>query len=152
MLRQPQGIFILILTTPVLLLSVSPAAGNNMFDGLVESAGVALIDKNMDLPIKYFGIIDIAAGIFGVIGTYFYGYFAEKFSRKYLLIIATVLITASSFTLVIFSDSLQLFVFCYAISVTGKVFSGNICRLIRIEVIPARIFASTSSVLTLFNQ
>nr|WP_253937799.1 hypothetical protein [Dickeya dadantii] len=32
-----------------------------MFDGLVESAGAALIETQMGLSVKYFGFIDICA-------------------------------------------------------------------------------------------
>ena len=35
--------------------SILIAIGNNMFDGLIESRGAALIDQSMNLPIKYYG-------------------------------------------------------------------------------------------------
>ena len=40
----------------------------------------------------------------------------------------------------------------YALSIIGKVFSGNILRMLRIEIIPVAQLASISSLIILFNQ
>ncbi|WP_409521670.1 MFS transporter [Pantoea sp.] len=139
-------------SAPLLLFSVFIAVGNNMFDGLVESAGAALIDQAMGLPVKYFGLIDVAAGVCGVVGTYIYGYTRIYASRKILMIFSVTLIVSSSLIMILFQNSLWVFILCYGISIIGKVFSGNLCRIIRIEVIPENILASTSSVIVLLNQ
>lgn len=144
--------FLFIFSAPLLIFSVFIAIGNNMFDGLVESAGSGLIDQVMGLPVKYFGLIDIVAGLCGVAGTFIYGIIKKHTNRSTLLSFSVVLIVFSSFTLIVFQNSLWVFVGCYGISIIGKVFSGNICRIIRIEIIPANIFASTSSVIVLLNQ
>jgi MFS family permease len=139
-------------SAPLLLFSIFIAIGNNMFDGLVESAGAALIDQAMGLPVKYFGLIDVAAGVCGVVGTYIYGYTRLYTSRTILMIASVTIIVSSSLTLILFQNSLWVFILCYGASIIGKVFSGNLCRIIRIEVIPTDILASTSSVIVLLNQ
>lgn len=141
-----------ILAIPMLIMTILLAAGNNMFDGLVESSGAALIDRSMGLPVKYFGLIDIAAGICGVLGTYLYGALKTFIGRKGLLLLAILIITSSSVFLIYYQSSLIVFVCCYALSIVGKVFTGNICRIIRIELINPSIFASTSSIIVLLNQ
>ncbi|UYA58823.1 MFS transporter [Pectobacterium colocasium] len=143
---------IYLFSIPALLFSIFLAIGNNMFDGLVESSGAALIERSMDLPVKYFGLIDVAAGICGVLGTYFYSHFKRVVSRKNLLLLSVIFITINSILLIIFKSSFTAFIFCYALSIMGKVFTGNICRMIRIELIEPTIFASTSSLIVLFNQ
>ncbi|MDM3866952.1 MFS transporter [Proteus faecis] len=144
--------FIYIISSPILLFSIFIAIGNNMFDGLIESSGTALIDQAMSLPIKYYGFIDIVAGIFGVLGTYLYSYLNQYISRILLIIISISIITISSSLLVFFQSSITIFIICYAISIIGKVFSGNILRLLRIEVIPINQLASISSLMILLNQ
>lgn len=141
-----------IISTPAIIFSVLLAVGNNMFDGLVESSGAALIERSMGLPVKYFGLIDVAAGICGVFGTYLYGFLLPKTSRNSLLLFAVILITASSVILIVYKSSFVVFVSCYALSIVGKVFTGNICRMIRIELIKPAVFASTSSLIVLINQ
>lgn len=94
--------FIYIISSPILLFSIFIAIGNNMFDGLIESSGTALIDQAMSLPIKYYGFIDIVAGIFGVLGTYLYSYLNQYISRILLIIISISIITISSSLLVFF--------------------------------------------------
>ncbi|WP_072928098.1 MFS transporter [Nissabacter archeti] len=141
-----------IFTTPIIVSAVLLAVGNNMFDGLVESSGAALIHREMSLPIKYFGMIDVAAGVCGVIGTYLYGYIKRAFDRRVLLGLSVTLITVSSSVLIFNQSSFLFFVGCYAVSIIGKVFSGNIGRMIRIEVIPSHVLASTSSLIMLLNQ
>lgn len=141
-----------ITSVPILIFTIFLAAGNNMFDGLIESSGAGLIDRNMNLPVKYFGIIDIAAGLCGVIGTYLYSFLKKTVNRKTLLISSVVGITCSSTLLIIYPSSFTMFVICYALSIIGKVFTGNICRIIRMELIPSRIFAGASSVIILMNQ
>lgn len=144
--------FIYIISSPILLFSIFIAIGNNMFDGLIESSGTALIDQAMSLPIKYYGFIDIVAGIFGVLGTYLYSYLNQYISRILLIIISISIITISSSLLVFFQSSITIFIICYAISIIGKVFSGNILRLLRIEIIPINQLASISSLMILLNQ
>lgn len=144
--------FIYIFSSPILIFSVFIAIGNNMFDGLIESSGTALIDQVMNLPIKYYGFIDIAAGIFGVLGTYLYSYSNQYISRALLTIISITIITISSSLLVFFQSSIIIFIICYAVSIIGKVFSGNILRILRIEIIPINQLASVSSLIILLNQ
>ncbi|WP_311752371.1 MFS transporter [Proteus columbae] len=144
--------FIYIFSSPILIFSVFIAIGNNMFDGLIESSGTALIDQVMNLPIKYYGFIDIAAGIFGVLGTYLYSCLNQYISRVLLTIISIAIITISSSLLVFFQSSIIIFIICYAVSIIGKVFSGNILRILRIEIIPINQLASVSSLIILLNQ
>lgn len=143
---------IYIFSSPILLFSIFIAVGNNMFDGLIESSSTALIDQSMNLPIKYYGFIDIAAGVFGVLGTYLYSYFNKYVSRELLVATSIIIIVVSSLLLVLFQDSIILFIIFYAISIIGKVFSGNIFRILRIEMIPVAHLASISSLIILFNQ
>ncbi|MEQ5207639.1 MFS transporter [Proteus vulgaris] len=141
-----------IISSPIILFSIFVALGNNMFDGLIESSGTALIDRSMKLPIKYYGFIDIAAGICGVLGTYLYSYLSKYISRRPLTIISILIIAISSSFLVFFQGSMILFFISYAISIIGKVFSGNILRMLRIEIIPLNQLASVSSLIILLNQ
>lgn len=141
-----------IMSTPVILTIIGLAIGNNMFDGLVESSGTALIDKNMQLPVKYFGLIDVAAGVCGVVGTYIYGAMLTKLSRRLLLSFGLVMIVIPSLLLIFHTSSLTIFVLCYAVTIIGKVITGNINRIIRIEIIPTSILASASSLVVLFCQ
>jgi len=141
-----------ILSVPILIFTVFLAAGNNMFDGLIESSGAGLIDRAMNLPVKYFGVIDVAAGLCGVVGTYLYGSLNKTIKRKTLLLSAVTGITCCSTFLIIYPSSFSVFVGCYALSIVGKVFTGNICRMLRIELITPSTFAGTSSVIVLMNQ
>ncbi|MER1962235.1 MFS transporter, partial [Proteus vulgaris] len=141
-----------ILSSPIILFSIFIAIGNNMFDGLIESSGTALIDRSMKLPIKYYGFIDIVAGICGVLGTYLYSYLSQCIRRRPLTIISISIIVISSSFLVFFQGSMILFFISYAISIIGKVFSGNILRMLRIEIIPFNQLASVSSLIILLNQ
>lgn len=143
---------VMIFTSPILIFSILIAIGNNMFDGLIESSGMALIDQSMNLPIKYYGFIDISAGICGVIGTYLYGYLIHYLNRKLLLSLSIFIITISSSLLIIFQQDIIIFIIFYALSIIGKVFSGNILRMFRIEIIPVTQLASISSLIILFNQ
>lgn len=143
---------VIIFTSPILIFSIIIAIGNNMFDGLIESSGTALIDQSMNLPIKYYGFIDISAGICGVIGTYLYGYLTHYLNRKLLMSLSIFIITISSSLLVIFQKDITIFIIFYALSIIGKVFSGNILRMLRIEIIPVTQLASISSLIILFNQ
>ncbi|WP_109399663.1 MFS transporter [Proteus sp. TJ1640] len=143
---------VIIFMSPILIFSIFIAIGNNMFDGLIESSGMALIDQSMNLPIKYYGFIDISAGICGVIGTYLYGYLTHYLNRKLLMSLSIFIITISSSLLVIFQKDITIFIIFYALSIIGKVFSGNILRMLRIEIIPVTQLASISSLIILFNQ
>lgn len=142
----------IVILSPVLLLCICLAAGNNMFDGLVESSGTALIDRVMGLHIKYFGLIDVAAGVCGVMGTYLYGSLNSRVSRKTMLIFAVITITVSSLLMLAYPSLFSVFVGGYALSIIGKVFTGNICRMIRIETINPSHFAGASSLIVLLNQ
>lgn len=151
-IKKTSANIIYLLSTPILLLSTFMAIGNNMFDGLIEASGTALIDRVINLPIKYFGFIDIIAGVCGVLGTYLYSYIIQCVGRIKLLIFSLVIIIVSSSFLIIFSLSFFIFIFCYAISIVGKVFTGNIFRILRIKIIPIDKLASISSLIILFNQ
>lgn len=150
--RKMGSNIIYIFSIPILTLSTLIAIGNNMFDGLIEASGTALIDRVINLPIKYFGFIDIVAGICGVLGTYLYSYLMQYIGRVKLLIFSLAIIIVSSSFFILFSSSFFIFVFCYSISIMGKVFTGNIFRILRIEIIPINKLASVSSLIILFNQ
>ncbi|SDT30084.1 hypothetical protein SAMN05216598_4913 [Pseudomonas asplenii] len=62
--RQAVSSMGFIASVPVLLGVIFLSMGNNMFDGLIESSGAALVELNMNMPVKYFGVIDIVAGVF----------------------------------------------------------------------------------------
>ncbi len=144
--------FRFIMSTPLLISIIGLAIGNNMFDGLVESSGTALIDKVMALPVKYFGFVDVSAGICGLIGTYIYSVLLKAVSRERLLLLGLCVIILPSLILVRQLDSFLVFVLCYSLTIIGKVITGNINRITRIEVIPTRILASTSSIVVLLCQ
>lgn len=123
-----------------------------MFDGLIESSGTALIDRKMNLPIKYFGLIDVAAGIFGFLGTYIYSFISRKTSRFSLLFFGLFIIIIPSVILVVNPDSIYVLVIYYSVTIVGKVITGNINRIIRIETISVYILASISSIIVLLCQ
>lgn len=141
-----------ILSIPIILGTIGVAIGNNFFDGLVESAGTAIIDQAMALPVKYFGFIDIAAGLCGVLGTYVYSIVFKRISRQRLLVFGLITIIVPSVMLVSNMNSIWIFVISYSLTIIGKVITGNINRIIRIEVIPTTILASTSSIIVLIGQ
>lgn len=141
-----------ILSVPIILGTIGVAIGNNFFDGLVESAGAAIIDQSMALPVKYFGFIDVAAGVCGVLGTYFYSIVFNRITRRCLLIFGLIIIVIPSIMLVLNMNSIWIFVISYSLTIIGKVITGNINRIIRIEVIPTTILASTSSIIVLIGQ
>lgn len=141
-----------IIASPILIAAIGLAIGNNMFDGVIESSGTALIDRNMNLPVKYFGLIDICAGIFGLLGTYFYSFILNKTSRFTLLLLGLLVIILPSLLLALNPDSIWILVICYSLTIIGKVITGNLNRIIRIEVIPTNILASTSSIIVLLCQ
>lgn len=141
-----------ILASPILLFAVGLAVGNNMFDGVIESSGTSLIDRNMNLPIKYFGLIDICAGIFGLLGTFLYSFMLNRSSRFTLLLLGLFVIVIPSVILALNPDSIWVLVICYSLTIVGKVITGNLNRIIRIEVIPVNILASTSSMIILLCQ
>lgn len=144
--------FQFIISTPLIISIIGLATGNNMFDGLVESSGTALIDKAMTLPVKYFGFVDVSAGICGVAGTYLYSILLKRVPREKLLLLGLCVIVIPSLVLVNQLDSFFIFVLCYSLTIIGKVFTGNINRITRIEIIPTKILASTSSVVILLCQ
>lgn len=141
-----------ILSVPIILGTIGVAVGNNFFDGLVESAGTAIIDQAMALPVKYFGFIDVAAGVCGVLGTYIYSLISSRVSRRGLLIFGLIAIVIPSIMLVSNINSIWIFVISYSLTIIGKVITGNINRIIRIEVIPTKVLASTSSLIVLIGQ
>lgn len=144
--------FKFIMSTPLIISIVVLSIGNNMFDGLVESSGTALIDKVMTLPVKYFGFVDVSAGICGVAGTYIYGFLLKMVSREQLLLLGLCVIVIPSFILASQLDSFFVFISCYSLTIIGKIFTGNINRITRIELIPTGILASTSSIVMLLCQ
>ena len=52
----------MIFTSPILVFSILIAIGNNMFDGLIESSGAALIDQSMNLPLNIMGLLIFLRG------------------------------------------------------------------------------------------
>ncbi|UZE31387.1 MFS transporter [Pseudomonas asplenii] len=150
--RQAVSSLGFIASVPVLLGVIFLSMGNNMFDGLIESSGAALVELNMNMPVKYFGVIDIVAGAFGVLGTYAYGATRIRMKRPRLLLMGLFFVVFPSLFLIAFPASFVIFVLCYAMSIFGKVVCGNVGRMIRIEVIPLHRLASTSSVIVMLNQ
>ncbi|QDX31476.1 MFS transporter [Dickeya poaceiphila] len=143
---------LIIIRNPFIILMIVLAAGNNMFDGLVESSGAALIKNQMELPVKYFGFIDICAGAAGFLSTLVYGAALNRLSREALLATGLGLIVIASLLLTTTLDQLGAFLTFYALGIVGKVFTGNIMRTLRLTLIPYERLASTSSLILMLNQ
>ncbi|MBP2836861.1 MFS transporter [Dickeya parazeae] len=141
-----------IIKSPFIILMIVLALGNNMFDGLVESSGAALIENKMGLSVKYFGFIDICAGAAGFLSTLVYGAALNRLSRETLLAIGLGLIVIASLLLTTTLDQLGPFLTFYSLGIVGKVFTGNIMRTLRLTLIPYERLASTSSLIVLLNQ
>lgn len=141
-----------ILKKPFILLMVLLVMGNNMFDGLIESAGSAVIETNMVLPVKYFGLIDMCAGAIGFLATFFYSTLINRLNKESLLFIGLCTIIVSSLLLSRTLNNLIAFLIFYSLSTAGKVFTGNIMRVMRIAIIPHEKLASVSSIMVLLNQ
>ncbi|ACT08424.1 major facilitator superfamily MFS_1 [Dickeya chrysanthemi Ech1591] len=143
---------LIILKNPFIILMIALALGNNMFDGLVESSGAALIENNMGLSVKYFGFIEICAGVAGFLSTLIYGAALNRLSREALLTIGLGLIVIASLLLTTTLNQLGPFLTFYALGIAGKVFTGNIMRTLRLTLIPYEHLASTSSLILTLNQ
>ncbi|WP_448622851.1 MFS transporter [Dickeya fangzhongdai] len=150
----PKKLFplLMIIRNPFIILMIVLAAGNNMFDGLVESGGAALIENQMGLSVKYFGFIDICAGAAGFLSTLVYGAALSRLSREALLAAGLGLIVVASLLLTTTLDHLGPFLTFYALGIVGKVFTGNIMRTLRLTLIPYERLASVSSLILMLNQ
>ncbi|RNM25509.1 MFS transporter [Dickeya undicola] len=150
----PKKLFplLMIIRNPFIILMIVLAIGNNMFDGLVESGGAALIENQMGLSVKYFGFIDICAGAAGFLSTLIYGALLNRLSREALLVAGLSLIVATSLLLTTTLDHLGPFLTFYALGIVGKVFTGNIMRTLRLTLIPYERLASVSSLILMLNQ
>lgn len=140
------------LKKPVLIFMILLAVGNNMFDGLIESSGSAIIEKSMALPIQYFGLIDVCAGLFGFIATFLYGHWVNRLRLLTLFIFGWSTIIISSTLLIYSMNNLVFFLIFYSIGIAGKVFTGNFMRVMRISILPKHQLASVSSLVVLLNQ
>ncbi|QOL13149.1 MFS transporter [Dickeya dianthicola] len=143
---------LMIISNPFIILMIALAAGNNMFDGLVESSGAALIENQMGLSVKYFGFIDVCAGAAGFLSTLVYGAALNRLSREALLAAGLGLIVIASLLLTTTLDRLGPFLTFYALGIVGKVFTGNIMRTLRLTLIPYERLASVSSLILMLNQ
>ncbi|MGM3173010.1 MFS transporter [Dickeya lacustris] len=140
------------LKRPFIILMILLAMGNNLFDGLVESSGAALIEQYMGLSVKYFGFIDLCAGVAGFLSTLLYASALKHLSRERLLALGLIFIVASSLLLTRSLTQPVLFISCYALGIIGKVFTGNIMRSLRLRLIPTDRLASVSSLIMMLNQ
>lgn len=140
-----------ILSNNIIIIMIFLAIGNNMFDGTIESSGVAIVDKYMHLPMQYFGLIDICAGCCGVLSTYLYGYLLKKMSSDKLFKFAWALSVISAVLIVLFLQNLIIFLTLYSVTIATRVFVGNHMRITRIRTIDKHSLASTSSIITLCN-
>ncbi|ATO31407.1 hypothetical protein DZA65_00472 [Dickeya dianthicola] len=143
---------LMIISNPFIILMIALAAGNNMFDGLVESSGAALIENQMGLSVKYFGFIDVCAGAAGFLSTLVYGAALNRLSREALLAAGLGLIVIASLLLTTTLDRLGPFLTFYALGIVGKVFTGNIMRTLRLTLIPYERLAGVSSLILMLNQ
>lgn len=137
---------------PIIIFMIILAIGNNMFDGVVESSGAAVISQFMSLPIQYFGFIDICAGIFGFSATYLYSFLICRFDSNSVFTLGWFVAIVSSLSMIIFIDNIYIFLISYSISISSKVFMGNYMRVTRIKLIPRYSLASVSSLIILLNQ
>lgn len=143
---------LMMLKRPFIILMILLAMGNNLFDGLVESSGAALIENQMGLSVKYFGFIDLCAGIAGFLSTLIYAHALKHMRRESLLALGLGLIVISSLLLTRALTQPALFISCYALGIVGKVFTGNIMRSLRLRLIPTDRLASVSSLIAMLNQ
>ncbi|ACS87253.1 MFS transporter [Musicola paradisiaca] len=141
-----------IMRQPFIILMIVLAVGNNMFDGLIESSGAALIKNNMALSVKYFGFIDICAGAVGFLSTFVYSAALRRLSQEMLLTIGLGVSLGASLLLMGSLQQLGAFLAFYSLGIAGRVFTGNVMRTLRITLIPERQLARASSWIMLLNQ
>ncbi|MFP1742975.1 MFS transporter [Lonsdalea quercina] len=141
-----------LLKSPLIIFMILLAAGNNFFAGLIASSGPAIIETKMALPIEYFGLIQIFAGTAGMVTTFIYGAGRQRFGKEAQLAFGVLIITLSSFALSHTMDRLIPFLIFYSLCIAGKVFTDNVMRTLRINLIPSRQLACTSSLIVMLNQ
>ncbi len=141
-----------ITSRPLLILMIAIAIGNNMFDGTIEASGSAIIATFMSLPVKYFGLIDVSAGLFGFLVTYLYMMLLRRLNSYAIFLIGWIIAISSSLLITLFMSNIYAFLVLYAISISTKVFMGNHMRVTRIKLIPTHSLASVSSLIVLSNQ
>ncbi len=134
------------------MLMIAIAIGNNMFDGTIEASGAAIIATFMSLPVKYFGLIDVCAGLFGFLATYVYTILLRRVSSYSIFLVGWIIAISSSLLITLFMNNIYMFLVLYAISISTKVFMGNHMRITRIKLIPTHSLASVSSLIVLSNQ
>ncbi|RAT13140.1 MULTISPECIES: MFS transporter [Lonsdalea] len=138
--------------SPLIILTIFLAAGNNFFAGLIASSGPAIIETKMALPIEYFGLVQIFAGAAGMATTFIYGAGMRRFSKEAQLTFGILVITLSSLALCHTMDRLIPFLIFYSLCIAGKVFTDNVMRTLRITLIPSRQLAGASSLIVMLNQ
>ncbi|WP_287814464.1 MFS transporter [Pseudomonas sp.] len=138
--------------SPLLWLMTLLAVGNNAFDGTIEASGAALVDRLMALPIQYYGLIDLCAGVCGVAATMLYARLIGRLGRHGLFAASLALALAASALLVAVMEALWAFLACYALGIAAKVMMGNYMRVMRISLIPQAHLASVSAMISLVNQ
>lgn len=141
-----------LLKSPLIILMVFLAAGNNFFAGLIASSGPAIIETKMALPIEYFGLVQIFAGASGLATTFIYGAGMQRVSKEGQLTLGILIITLSSLALSHTMDRLIPFLAFYSLCIAGKVFTDNVMRTLRINLIPSRQLAGASSLIVMLNQ
>lgn len=143
---------LVVLRFPILLLLIAMAMGNNIFDGVVEAAGVSIMQELMNMSVQNFALIDICAGLSGFVATYFYARMIKALRRSTLFVCGLVAVVAASWLLTLSLSNVSAFLFFYSISIAGKVFIGNFSRVARILLVPKSQLASTSSIIIVINQ
>lgn len=141
-----------LLKSPLIILMLFLAAGNNFFAGLMASSGPAIIETKMALPIEYFGLVQIFAGAAGMVTTGIYGTGMRRVSKVGQLTLGILIITLSSLALSHTMDRLIPFITFYSLCIAGKVFTDNVMRTLRITLIPSRQLAGASSLIVMLNQ
>lgn len=140
------------LKSPLIILMIFLAAGNNFFAGLIASSGPAIIKTKMALPIEYFGLVQIFAAAAGMITTFIYGARMQRLSKEVQLTLGIFIITLSSLALSHTMDRLIPFLTFYSLCIAGKVLTDNVMRTLRIHLIPSRQLAGASSLIVMLNQ
>lgn len=140
------------LGSPLLWLMTLLAVGNNAFDGTIEASGAALMDRVMALPIQYYGLIDLCAGVCGVAATLLYARLIGRLGRHWLFAASLALALSASALLIALMEPLWVFLGCYALGIAAKVIMGNYMRVMRISLIPQAQLASVSAMISLLNQ
>ena len=144
--------FKVIFTKPIIIMTILLAMSTNMFDGIVESGGTAIIDTFMSLPIELFGLIDVIAGLFRTFTTYIYTFLYTKISSYKIFIIGCIISIISSFVIIIFINNIVVFLLFYALNTSAAILTGNFTSSLKLKLFPKKILATSLSLITLTTQ